>query len=125
MTAAFALVLAASSAPVAPVTLHGACIYPPALGQPGADRSFVQCDVAEPDADGIEFRQSAWDARFRFDGAWHGNVLRVAALTPRTGAAVPARGTCRVSLTDGRVSWISCHAVVEGRDWVANFRNSQ
>lgn len=125
MLLAFALALAASFSPSPPLTLHGGCIYPPALGEPGRDRSFVQCDMAVADAGGVEFRQSAWDARFRYEGRWNGDILHVTALRPRTGQASPASGTCRISLTDGNVAWISCLAVVNGRAWVANFRAAQ
>jgi hypothetical protein len=125
MSVALALVLAASLAPTPPVTLQGACIYPPSIGEPGGDRSFVQCDTVATDAGGVEFRQSAWDARFRYEGTWQGGILRVTSLRPRTGKSTPARGTCRVYLTDKQISTISCLAVVNGRSWVANFRAAQ
>ena len=106
-----------------PLNLHGECIYPQRIVDAAANDTLLLCDAARADRQGIEFRQSQWNAGTRFFGEWHGDQLKVTSMQGRTGDPFEARGQCRLYFANEDVSMISCTAIGAGRGWVANFRN--
>jgi hypothetical protein len=123
MPLALALLLAASAAPAAPATLRGECIYPPRLAEALPDAIQLLCDGVGIGPQGVDFRQSEWNAHSRFFGRWDGNILTVTAIQPRNERRIEAKGSCRVDHANGVVSLVSCSAFGGGRSWLANFRN--
>jgi hypothetical protein len=126
MLTSLALVLAANPihpAPDRPISLHGECIYPPAIAEKLPDASQVICDTVVISARGIDFRQGEWNAHSRFLGTWKGDVMTVTSIEPRNERPSAAQGQCRIDYANGAISLISCTAFGKGRGWIANFRN--
>jgi len=105
-----------------PLRLRGECIYPPRIVDAAANDTLLLCDAALADRQGVQFRQSQWNAGTRFFGEWHGDQLQVTSMRGRTGDAFEARGQCRLYFAKDDISMISCTAIGAGRGWVANFR---
>jgi hypothetical protein len=96
------------------------------LGDPRPGEVRVSCDRVATDKTGVDFVSRAWDTRMlRFSGEWDGDLLKVRSITPRSGAALQARGVCRVDSANGEVSVIACTAVAGGRSWIGNFKVSR
>lgn len=126
MLTALALALAAGQAipdDGRPLILHGECIYPPRIAKALPDAVQVICDTVEVSADGIDFKRRGWDAHSRFFGSWHGDILTVNAIQPRSERRGEAEGSCRIDHANGKISLVSCSAFGRGRGWIANFRN--
>ncbi|WP_305097712.1 hypothetical protein [Croceibacterium aestuarii] len=119
------LALAQGAVADVPTSYDGQCIYPPVLGDPRPGEVRLTCSRVITDGAGIDFIDREWDSRMmRFAGVWDGDLLKVRSVTPRTGAALQARGVCRVDYADGAVSVIACTAIAGGRSWIGNFRVS-
>jgi len=109
-----------------PVGYEGRCFYPPGLGDPAPLEIRTNCDRVETDAQGVDFLDTAWDARMlRFAGDWDGGRMTVTSVTQRNGETFAARGLCRVYRANEKVSTIACTAVNGARSWVGNFQVSR